>query len=47
METFHSQIANLQKAEGVRVIEHAHMLGFLDKNLPPRNRRGEAVEATL
>ncbi|MDB6056908.1 MAG: fatty acid desaturase, partial [Verrucomicrobiales bacterium] len=39
MEGFHRQIADLQKAEGVRVINHAHMLGFLDPNLPPRGRR--------
>jgi fatty acid desaturase len=36
MENFHQQIADLQKQEGVRVINHAHMLGFLDSNLPPR-----------
>ena len=35
METFHQQIAEMQKAEGVRVISRAHMLGFLDPNLPP------------
>jgi hypothetical protein len=39
MEGFHRQIADLQRAEGVRVINHAHMLGFLDPNLPPRGRR--------
>lgn len=38
MEKFHRQIADLQKREGVRVIEHAHMLGFLDPNLPPHGR---------
>jgi fatty acid desaturase len=42
MENFHSQIAELQKKEGVRVIEHAHILGFLDPNLP---KRGQAVAA--
>ncbi len=36
MERFHEQINELQRQEGVRVIEHAHMLGFLDRNLPPR-----------
>jgi fatty acid desaturase len=36
IEQFHRQIAALQQAEGVRVIEHAHMLGFLDSNLPKR-----------
>jgi fatty acid desaturase len=40
MENFHAQIAALQRAEGVRVIEHAHMLGFLDPKLPPRKGRG-------
>jgi fatty acid desaturase len=40
MEAFHAQIAELQKKEGVRVIEHAHMLGFLDRNLPPRKGSG-------
>ncbi|MBA3763575.1 MAG: fatty acid desaturase, partial [Chthoniobacterales bacterium] len=36
MEAFHQQIAELQKREGTRVINHAHMLGFLDPNLPKR-----------
>jgi fatty acid desaturase len=40
METFHEQIATLQKQEGVRVIEHAHMLGFLDQKLPKRGAIG-------
>ena len=40
MEAFHQQIAALQRAEGVRVIERAHMLGFLDPNLPPRKGGG-------
>jgi fatty acid desaturase len=39
MEQFQRQIANLQKQEGVRVINHAHMLGFLDPNLPKRGTR--------
>ena len=39
MEAFHQQIAELQKAEGVRVINHAHMLGFLDSDLPKRGER--------
>jgi fatty acid desaturase len=38
MEAFQRQIAEIQKKEGVRVIEHAHMLGFLDRNLPNRGR---------
>ena len=36
MEAFRQQIAEVQKQEGVRVINHAHMLGFLDPNLPKR-----------
>lgn len=39
MESFQKQIAELQRQEGVRVIEHAHMLGFLDPNLPKRGSR--------
>src|SRR5437763_340525 len=39
MEGFHRQIADLQKRESVRVIERAHMLGFLDPNLPRRSKR--------
>ena len=39
MEKFHQSIADLQKEEGVRVINHAHMLGFLDPNLPKRGQR--------
>jgi len=38
MEQFQRQIAELQKQEGVRVINHAHMLGFLDPNLPSRRK---------
>ena len=46
MEGFHQQVAELQKEEGVRVIEHAHMLGFLDRNLPKRGKSGfETTEA--
>jgi fatty acid desaturase len=46
MEGFHQQVAELQKEEGVRVIEHAHMLGFLDANLPKRGKSGfETTEA--
>ncbi len=44
MEVFHRQVAELQKEEGVRVIEHAHMLGFLDRNLPKRGK--SALETT-
>ncbi len=39
MEAFHRQIAAEQRAEGVRVINRAHMLGFLDPNLPKRSER--------
>jgi hypothetical protein len=46
MEAFHQQIAELQAEEGELVINHAHMLGFLDPNLPPRNLQGEAVTAS-
>ncbi len=45
MEGFHQQIADQQRAEGVRVIEHAHMLGFLDPNLPPRKRDRRPISA--
>jgi hypothetical protein len=38
MKQFQRQIAKLQKEEGVRVINHAHMLGFLDPNLPKRGQ---------
>jgi fatty acid desaturase len=44
MEQFKRSIENLQKREGVRVIEHAHMLGFLDPNLPKRKQRAANVE---
>ena len=43
MEGFHQQIAELQKQENVRVIKHAHMLGFLYPNLP---RRGKSTVET-
>jgi hypothetical protein len=46
MEQFQRQIAELQKQEGVRVINHAHMLGFLDPNLPERGKHlGETTRA--
>ncbi len=41
MEAFRQSIADVQKAEGVRTIKRAHMLGFLDADLP---KRGERVE---
>lgn len=43
MEAFHQQIAELQQEEGVRVINHAHMLGFLDPDRP----RGKALHAEV
>ena len=46
MEAFHQQIAELQKAENVRVINHAHMFGFLDPDLPKRGERQAAAEPT-
>ena len=46
MEAFHEQIVELQKAEGVRVINHAHMLGFLDSDLPKRGDRRASAEPT-
>jgi hypothetical protein len=36
MEKFRRNIEHLQKQEGVRTIKHAHMLGFLDRDLPRR-----------
>jgi hypothetical protein len=46
MEQFQAQIAELQKKEGVRVINRAHMLGFLDPSLPKRGQTaGETSEA--
>jgi fatty acid desaturase len=45
MEAFHEQIADLQKEEGVRVISHAHMLGFLDPDLPARGKPATARAA--
>jgi len=45
MESFHQQIADLQKQEGTRVIKHAHMLGFLDPDLPSRGDVERGAEA--
>jgi fatty acid desaturase len=36
MEEFRQSIEDVQKAEGVRTISHAHMLGWLDRTLPKR-----------
>jgi hypothetical protein len=44
MEAFHKSIAEMQKKEGVRVIERAHMLWFLDASLPKRGERSTHVE---
>jgi fatty acid desaturase len=45
MEKFRRSIENLQKQEGVRTIKHAHMLGFLDGDLPKRGRERKRVAA--
>jgi fatty acid desaturase len=46
MVELHRQIADLQKAEGVRVIKPPHALGFLDPDLPPRRQTARpATEA--
>ena len=50
MEKFRRGIEHLQKQEGVRTIKHAHMLGFLDPDLPKRGERtskAETAKATL
>jgi hypothetical protein len=44
MEKVRQSIADLQKQEGVRTIKRAHMLGFLDPDLPKRGER-DRVEA--
>jgi hypothetical protein len=44
MEKFRRSIENLQKQEGVRTIKRAHMLGFLDPDLPKRGGRDRAPE---
>jgi fatty acid desaturase len=46
MEAFHQQIADVQQREGVRVIKHAHMLGFLDPDLPERSGSAGSSIAT-
>jgi hypothetical protein len=47
MEAFHQSIAELQKEEGVRTIRRAHMLGFLDPDLPKRGDGGSASVAAF
>jgi hypothetical protein len=44
MGKFRRSIEHLQKQEGVRTIKHAHMLGFLDPDLPKRGGRTSAHE---
>jgi hypothetical protein len=44
MEKFRRSIEDLQKQEGVRTIKRAHMLGFLDPDLPKRSGRGSVRE---
>jgi hypothetical protein len=41
MEKFRRSVEQLQKQEGVRTIKRAHMLGFLDSDLP---KRGEHTQ---
>jgi hypothetical protein len=46
MEKFRKSIVDLQKQEGVRTIKRAHMLGFLDPDLPKRGEhQRESVAA--
>jgi fatty acid desaturase len=44
MQAFHDQIAEQQRAAGVRVIRPPHALGFLDPDLPPLTRSGSMHE---
>jgi hypothetical protein len=46
MEKFRRSIETLQKQAGVRTIKRAHMLGFLDPDLPKRRQpKTSGVEA--
>ncbi|MGC2354091.1 MAG: hypothetical protein WA496_11890, partial [Candidatus Udaeobacter sp.] len=47
MEKFRQSIADLQKQEGVRTIKRAHMLGFLDPDLPKRGTQRTLVRENL
>ena len=47
MEKFRRSIADLQKREGVRTIKRAHMLGFLDRDLPKRRERNQGAPAEV
>jgi hypothetical protein len=44
MEAFRQSITDLQKQEGVRTIRRAHMLGFLDPDLPKRGGRSDTLQ---
>lgn len=45
MEAFRRSISDLQKQEGVRTIKRAHMLGFLDPDLPRRKSGSTSPKA--
>jgi len=47
MEKFRRSIEHLQKRDGVRTIKHAHMLGFLDPDLPKRSERNQTAPAAV
>jgi hypothetical protein len=47
MEKFRQSIADLQKQEGVRTIKRAHMLGFLDSDLPRRRQGGSTAPQAM
>jgi hypothetical protein len=47
MEKFRRSIEHLQKQEGVRTIKHAHMLGFLDPDLPKRSQHPQVGTVDL
>ncbi len=47
MEAFRHQITDLQKQEAVRTIKRAHMLGFLDLDLPSRKTGVSPVTADM
>jgi len=47
MEKFRQSIADLQKQEGVRTIKRAHMLGFLDHDLPRRRQGGSTAPQAM
>ena len=47
MEKFRRSIEDLQKQEGVRTIKRAHMLGFLDPDLPKRRQTPAREDARV